>query len=57
MYLKFTHHCPVESFFPLLLGGLFAFPHHHTGASLVRDVTVLSKGEEETMMLCVTNGL
>ncbi len=47
--IQFTHHCPVESFSPLLLGGLLAFPHHHTGASLVRNVTVLTLREKETI--------
>lgn len=41
-----TDQCPVESFLTLHLGGLFAFPHHHTGASVVQDVAVLSVTSE-----------
>lgn len=33
----------------LFLGGLFAFPHHHTGATLVHNVAVLTAREEETV--------
>lgn len=38
-----THQSPVESCLSLRLRGFFALPHHHTGAFVVQNITVLKR--------------
>lgn len=42
-FLQVTHQSSVESCLSLRLGGFFSLPHHHTGAFVVQNITVLTR--------------